>query len=175
MNSTEVSSLAAHNTTSSTAPLQPLWPRTILVTKLHSQIVVVDSGATRHMFCDLSDFHKLESIAPTIIKLGDDSTINCAQIGEVVLHLSDGRRLRLNQILYVPRLAINLLSVSQLAKKGIMTSFTKTGCALIDSVIETDFWQRQVSRPEASKLSLRLFVVGVSLLMLSLLLRHHRL
>jgi hypothetical protein len=50
-----------------------------------------------------------------------------------VLHMSDGRRLRLFQVLYVPRLAINLLSVTQLAKKGIMTSFTKTGCALIDS------------------------------------------
>jgi hypothetical protein len=47
--------------------------------------------------------------------------------------MSDRRRLRLLQVLYVPRLAINLLSVSQLAKKGIMTSFTKTGCALIDS------------------------------------------
>jgi hypothetical protein len=46
--------------------------------------------------------------------------------------MSDGRRLRLSQVLYVPRLAINLLSVSQLAKKGIMTSFTKTECALID-------------------------------------------
>jgi hypothetical protein len=84
--------------------------------KIHSQTVVVDSGATRHMFYDLSVFHKLESIAPTTVKLGDDSTANCTQIGEVVLHL-----------------AINLLSVSQLAKKGIMTSFTKTGCALIDS------------------------------------------
>jgi hypothetical protein len=101
--------------------------------KLHSQTVVVDSGATRHMFCDLSVFHKLESIAPTTVKLGGDSTANCAQIGEVVLHLSDGRRLRLSQVLYVPCLAINLLSVSQIAKKGIMTSFTKAGCALIDS------------------------------------------
>jgi hypothetical protein len=101
--------------------------------KLHSQTVVVDSGATRHMFYDLSVFHKLESIAPTTVKLGDDSTANCTRIGEVVLHMSDGRRLRLSQVLYVPRLAINLLSVSQLTKKGIMTSFTKTGCALIDS------------------------------------------
>jgi transposase InsO family protein len=101
--------------------------------KLHSQTLVVDSGATRHMYYDLSIFHKLESIAPTTIKLGDDSTVNCTQIGEVVLHMSDGRRLRLSQVLYVPRLAINLLSVSQLAKKGIMTSFTKTGSALIDS------------------------------------------
>jgi hypothetical protein len=93
--------------------------------KVHSQTVVVNSNATRHMFYDLSVFHKIESIAPTTVKLGDDSTANYAQIGEVVLHISDGR-LRLTQVLYVPRLAINLLRVSQLAKKGIMTSLTKT-------------------------------------------------
>jgi hypothetical protein len=85
------------------------------------------------MFYALSVFHKLESIASTTVKLGDDSTANCTQIGEVVLHMSDGRRLRLSQVLYVPRLAIKLLSVSQLATKDIMTSFIKTGCALIDS------------------------------------------
>jgi hypothetical protein len=33
--------------------------------KLHAQTVVVDSGATRHMFDDMSVFHKLETIAPT--------------------------------------------------------------------------------------------------------------
>jgi hypothetical protein len=100
--------------------------------KLHSQTVVVDSGATRHMFYNMSVFYKLESIAPTTVKLARLAA-NCAHIGEVVLHLSDGRRLRLSQVLYVPRLAINLRSVSQLAKKGIMAAFTKTGCALIDS------------------------------------------
>jgi hypothetical protein len=101
--------------------------------RLQSQTVLVDSGATRHMFYDLSVVHKLESIATTTVKLGDDSTANCTKIGEVALYMSDGRRLRLYQVLYVPRLAINLLSVSQLAKKGTMMSFTKTGCALIDS------------------------------------------
>jgi hypothetical protein len=85
------------------------------------------------MFYDLSVFDKLESIAPTTVKLGDDSTSNCAQIGEVVLHMSYGRHLRLTEVLFVPHLAINLLSMSQFTKKGIMTSFTKTGCALIDS------------------------------------------
>jgi hypothetical protein len=70
--------------------------------ELHSQIVVVDSGATRHMFYDLSVFHKLESIAPTTLKLGDDSTANCTQIGVVVLHMSDGRRPRLSQALCAP-------------------------------------------------------------------------
>jgi GAG-pre-integrase domain/Integrase core domain len=102
--------------------------------KLHSQTVVVHFGATRHMFYDLFVFYKLDrSISPTTVKLDDDSTANCTHIGEVVLHMSDGRRLRLSQVLYRPCLAIKLLSVSQLAKKGIMTSFTKTGCALIDS------------------------------------------
>jgi hypothetical protein len=85
------------------------------------------------MFHDLFVFHKLDCIAPTTVKLGDDSTANCTQIGEVVLHMSDGRPLRLSQVLYVHRLAINLLNVFQLAKKGIMTSLTKNRCALIDS------------------------------------------
>jgi Zinc knuckle len=80
--------------------------------KLTSQTVVVDSGSMLHMFYDLSVFHKLESIAPTIVKLGDDSTANCTQIGEFVFHMYDGRRLRLSQVLFVPRLAVNLLSVS---------------------------------------------------------------
>jgi hypothetical protein len=63
--------------------------------KIHSQTVVVDSGATRHMFYDLSVFQKLQFIASTTVKLGDDSTTDCTQIGEVVLDVSDGRRVRL--------------------------------------------------------------------------------
>jgi hypothetical protein len=80
--------------------------------KLHLQTIMVNSGATRHMFHDLSVFHKIDSIVPTTVKLGYDLTANCAHFGEVVLHMSDGRRLHLSQILYVPRLSINLLSVS---------------------------------------------------------------
>jgi hypothetical protein len=85
------------------------------------------------MLYDLSVFQKLEFIALTTVKLGDDSTIDCIQIGGVVLDVSDGRRIRLTQVLCVPRLAINLLSVSQLVTKDIMTSFTKIGCCLLDT------------------------------------------
>jgi gag-polypeptide of LTR copia-type len=144
--------------------------------KLHSQTVVVDSGATRHMFYDLSVFHKLESIAPTIVKLGDDSTANCTQIGEIVLHMSDGRSLRLSQVIYVPRLAINLLRVSQLAKEGIMKSFTKTECALIDSDDGNCLLTEASITPgvlyNITKAVRRASLAARSL---SLLLRHHRL
>jgi hypothetical protein len=135
--------------------------------KIHSQTVVVDSGATRHMFYDLSVSQKLEFIAPTTVKLGDDSTTDCTQIGEVVLNVSDGRRIRLTQVLYVPRLAINLLSVSQLAKKGIMTSFTKIGCTLLDTA-GIVCWQRRVLRLEVSKSFPRQFIMRASLLVLLL-------
>jgi hypothetical protein len=64
------------------------------------------------MFYDLPVFHKIESITNSTVKMGDDSTANCAQIGEIVIHMSDGRRIRLSQALYVHHLAINLLSVS---------------------------------------------------------------
>jgi hypothetical protein len=47
--------------------------------KLHSKAVVVDSGAMQHIFYDLSVFHKLEPIAFTTVRLGNDSTANCAQ------------------------------------------------------------------------------------------------
>jgi hypothetical protein len=97
-------------TTSSTAPLQPLWSRTMLAT-----------NSTRR---------RLWSIP---VPRGTCSTIYPSSTNSSLSHMSDGRRLRLSQVLYMPRLAINLLSVSQPAKKGIMTSFTKTGCALIDS------------------------------------------
>jgi Zinc knuckle len=143
--------------------------------RLHSQTVVVDSGASRHMLYDLSVFHKLESIALTTVKLGDDSTANCTQIGVVVLHMSDGRRLRFSRDLYVPRIAINLLSVSQLAKKGIMTSFTKTGCALINSDDENCLLAEAIITPGG------LYVItkavrraSLATRSLSLLLRHHR-
>jgi hypothetical protein len=144
--------------------------------KLYSQTVVVDSGATRHMFYYLSVFHKIESIAPTTVKLGDDSTANCTQIGEVVLHMSDGRRLCLSQVLYVPRLAINLLSLSQLAKMGIMTSFTRTGCALIDSDDGNCFLaEARITSGELYVITKAVRRASLATLSLSLLLLHHRL
>jgi hypothetical protein len=94
------------------------------------------------------------------------------QIGEVVHQMSDGRRLRLSQVHYVPRLANNLLSVSKLAKKGITTSFIKSECALIESGDGNCLLAEESITPGGLYLSIRLFIVRVSLLALSLLLRH---
>jgi hypothetical protein len=81
-------------TTSSTAPLQLLLPRTMLITiSTRRQLwsIPVPRG-TCSTICPSST----NSSLPRTVKLGDDSTANCTQIGEVVLHMSDGRRLRLS-------------------------------------------------------------------------------
>jgi hypothetical protein len=56
-----------------------------------------------------------------------------------------------------------------------MKSFTKTGRALIDSDDGNCLLAKVITGPEASNLSIRLFDVPVSLLALSLPLRHHSL
>jgi hypothetical protein len=84
---------------------------------------MVDSGATRHMMYDISMFEHVRKIETIRVMLGDNSSAMCSKVGNVVLKLPGGRRIRLSELLFVPRLAIHLLSVAQLAIKGIMSSF----------------------------------------------------
>jgi hypothetical protein len=95
--------------------------------------VVEDSGATRHMMYDISMFEHARKIDPIRVMLGDNSSAVCSKVGTVVLKQPGGRRLRLSEVLFVPRLAIHLLSVAQLASKGIISSFEASGCILLDS------------------------------------------
>jgi hypothetical protein len=93
---------------------------------------VVDSGATRHMLYDISMFEHVRKIDPIRVMLGDNSSAMCSKVGSDVLKLPGGRRLRLSEVLFVPRLEIHLLSVAQLARKGIMSSFEASGFSLLD-------------------------------------------
>jgi hypothetical protein len=118
-------------TTSSTAPLQPLWPRTMLVTNSTRRQVWSISvlRGTCSSICPSStnsslSHPRLSSWAttrhPTVLRL--ERLCSTCLTGVVSAFLKS---------FMCP--AINLLSVSKLAKKSIMTSFTKTLCALIDS------------------------------------------
>jgi hypothetical protein len=128
------------------------------------------------MFYDVAVSLKPEPIALTTVRLSDDSEANCSQIGEVVLHMYNGRRLRLSQVLSVPRLSINILSVSQPAKKGIMTSYTKTGRALIDSDdVNCLLAEVRITTGALYVITEAVRRASLAALSLSLLLRHHRL
>ena len=98
---------------------------------------IVDSGATSHMCGSKTPFVELcNPNQPMEVTLGDGNVLNVAGQGVVSLKmkLSDGsvRRCKLLDVLYVPGLAYNLLSVSKAAESGNVTNFDANGCQILN-------------------------------------------
>ena len=85
---------------------------------------LVDSGASKHMtgFKDyLSTLIERESSQK--VKLGDDYQYPIKGVGEASYKLESGELLKMKDVLYVPGLKKNLLSISGLEKKGFRVAF----------------------------------------------------
>ena len=97
---------------------------------------IVDSGATCHVCHDRSLFTELENLKkPLDIILGDGRTLNATGCGTVILMLESGslrRKCKFHDVLYVPELTYNLLSVSKAVDKGISFTFKESECIIKD-------------------------------------------
>ena len=98
---------------------------------------IVDSGATCHMCNNDKLFTELRDLRPLDVTLGDGHNLKASGKGTVLLQMSlhDGtmRKCSLNDVLYVPSLSYNLLSVSKAAEAGKTTRFNKTSCEILTS------------------------------------------
>ena len=96
----------------------------------------VDSGATKHMAFDYSLFSNLVRTTPQPVYMGNNNTLAAKGIGDVPITLvHEGREHRgvLRNVLYVPGLATNLVSVRQLVEHGFAVNFAKDRCTIEDS------------------------------------------
>ena len=98
---------------------------------------IVNSGATCHMCCSeklFSELHPLDK--PTDVSLRDGHTLQASGEGIVPLrmNLPDGSscKCRLLNVLFVPSLMYNLLSISKATKRGKEVKFDRDGCRIID-------------------------------------------
>lgn len=96
---------------------------------------IIDSGATCHMGNDKSQFAEFVPLeCPQDVTLGDGHSLKAVGCGTVILdvELSQGKvkKCKLNDVLYVPGLSYNLLSVSKASITIDSTVFKKEGCAL---------------------------------------------
>ena len=97
---------------------------------------IVDSAASNHMCCEASRFssmRKLEKVKK--IKVGNGKYLKASKTGTVKLLIKTGNKVRkckLNNVLFVPDLKFNLLSVSKSAEAGKRTEFDTRGCKFID-------------------------------------------
>lgn len=92
---------------------------------VHANTVIIDSGASQHM---TNDKTILESFKPidTPVTLGNSTQIKA--LGTGIINMDDKfGGLTLDNVLYVPALKHNLLSVSALNKTGNDITFTRDG------------------------------------------------
>ena len=85
---------------------------------------MIDSGSSKHMIGfkeSLSCLEQKES--PHKVMLGDDSQYPIKGLGEASYKLDSEKPMKMKDVLYVPGLKKNLLSISSLDKKGFKVAF----------------------------------------------------
>ena len=93
----------------------------------------LDSGATQHMSPRRDWFTNFETLpTPKIIYMGDDGQHQAVGIGSLTIQINgSGQVILIKDVLYVPALAKNLLSVSQItAKSNSSVQFTSSLCTI---------------------------------------------
>ncbi|XXG85845.1 hypothetical protein AAC387_Pa11g0861 [Persea americana] len=78
----------------------------------------VETGATRHVCCNKEMFSTYQASNGEQLFMGNFATSKVESQGQVVLKMTSGKELTLNNVLHVPDIRKNLLSGSLLSKKG---------------------------------------------------------
>ena len=76
-------------------------------------------------------FHEINTSFETNVRMGNGALVQAKGKGSVAIHTKMGSRL-IRDVLLVPDLKQNLLSVGQLVQNGYAVHFEKHGCRIID-------------------------------------------
>ena len=86
---------------------------------------VVDSSATRHIYVNIYVFTSYTPVGDgrKVVYLGDSHTTQVLGKGKVMLKLTSGKTLALNEVLHVSNITTNLVYVALLGKEWVKVSF----------------------------------------------------
>jgi hypothetical protein len=93
---------------------------------------LIDSGCTSHMSKFLSIFSSIDRLVQPKIKLGNGDIVQAKGKGTVAVSINKGIR-TITNVLYIPELDQNLLSVAQMLRNGYEVSFKEKFCFIIDT------------------------------------------
>lgn len=100
--------------------------------ELHENCWYVDSGASLHMCRDKKWMYNVSPSTINNIKVADNKTVAVKGSGNVDFQIKDSdgiiRKIQVRNVLYVPSLTTNLLSVNQMVNNGCDVRFEKDGC-----------------------------------------------
>ena len=98
-----------------------------------SDVWYVDLGASNHMTHHKNWFNKLRAPEkPGYVKRGDDTLHPIEHVGKVPLSMHDGKTKHMADVLHVPTITKNLVSVGQRVDRGLQVKFNKHGCFVED-------------------------------------------
>ena len=100
-----------------------------------SELWVIDLDASFHATSRHDIFQNYVKGELEKMYLGDDESCDIIKKGDVMVNLSNGSALKLREIRHVPKLKKNLIFVSQLADRGMKTTFDGDACKITKDVM----------------------------------------
>ena len=93
----------------------------------------VDSGVSNHMMHHKNWFNELHALEKLgYVETGDDTLHPIEHVGKVPLSMHDGKTKHMADVLHVPTITKNLVSVGQMVDQGLQIKFNKHGCFVED-------------------------------------------
>ncbi|KAJ0179561.1 hypothetical protein K1T71_005273 [Dendrolimus kikuchii] len=96
----------------------------------------IDSGATMHMSRRLDWMYELQAPPIQRIMVANKNTVTVEKMGNVNIQTfanNEDHWIQVRNVLLIPELGANLLSVSQLTRNGCKVEFTNTGCNIYNA------------------------------------------
>ena len=97
-------------------------PQGVQEMNLQKNVWQLDTGASSHMTSKRSYFYSIDENQQGLIRFGDESLVKFEGKGSIFLNYLDGEEIKLEGVLFVPSLKVNILSLKKLDDDG----FTST-------------------------------------------------
>ena len=92
---------------------------------MRDDVWYVDSGASNHMTSHGNWFKELDAIRTLgYVETGDDTVHPIEHMGRVPLVMQNGKVKHLEDVLHVPTITKNLVSVGQMVDQGLQVKFS---------------------------------------------------
>jgi len=109
-----------------------LFVATCFASDITNETWLIDSGCTHHMTHDKDMFVKLDRTHSSKVRIGNGEYIEVKGISDIAINARSGIKI-ISDVLYVPEINQNLLSIGQLLEKGYVVVFKDKTCEVFDT------------------------------------------
>ena len=85
----------------------------------------IDSGCSNHMTGNRNWLINFDENRKSTVRFADNRSIQAEGVGDVLLKRKDGKDAMITDVLFVPKMDTNLISLGQLLEKGFTIGFSK--------------------------------------------------